>query len=704
MAQSFLEAVNERVVFYDGAFGTYIQALDLHADDFGGAELEGCNEHLVLTRPDVIAGMHDAFFRVGVDVVETATFGAFATVLAEYDIAAKAYELNRRAAEIAREVAAGHSGGGHQRYVAGSMGPGTKLPSLGHISFADLRDVYEEQARGLLDGGVDLLLIETCYDLLQAKAAMMGSRRAMAGTGRTVPIQTQVTIETTGRMLLGSEIGAAVTSLLALKPDILGLNCATGPREMTEHVRYLAQACPVPISVLPNAGLPSILDGHTHYDLTPADLAEHHARFITEHGVRVVGGCCGTTPAHIAAVIEACRELQPAARTAAVEPAVASIYSPVPIHQDASFLIIGERTNANGSKAFRDAMLAADWDTCVKMAGDQIREGAHVLDVCVDYVGRDGAADMDEVARRFATQASVPLVLDSTEPPVIEAALQHIGGRAILNSANLEDGELPGSRMDRVFSLARDYGAAVICLLIDERGQARDVEWKMEVAHRIHQIATERYGLSASDLIFDALTFPLSTGDDDLRRDGLATIEAIRRIKAEIPGAHTVLGVSNVSFGLSPAARHVLNSVFLHECVEAGLDAAIVHAARIMPLNRIPEDQRTAALDLVHDRRAPGYDPLARLLDVFADVKHVATEKEDRSGWPVEERLKSRIIDGERDGLVADLDEALAGPWAPLDLVNDVLLDGMRTVGELFGSGQMQLPFVLQSAETMKAA
>jgi 5-methyltetrahydrofolate--homocysteine methyltransferase len=701
---SFLDVVSERVVFYDGAFGTYIQALDLSADDFGGPDLEGCNEHLVLTRPDVIAGMHDAFFRIGADVVETATFGAFATVLNEYDIAPKAYELNRRAAEIARDVAADHSSGGHHRFVAGSMGPGTKLPSLRHITFAELRHAYEEQARGLLEGGVDLLLVETCYDLLQAKAAIAGCRRAMAATGRAVPLQAQVTIETTGRMLVGSEIGAALTSLMAMKPDVLGLNCATGPREMTEHIRYLAQNSPVPISVLPNAGLPTVVDGRTHYDLTPADLAEHHARFITEHGVRVVGGCCGTTPAHIAAVIEACRDLEPAARSPRFEPAVASLYSPVPIVQDNSFLIIGERTNANGSKAFRESMLAADWDTCVRMAGDQIREGAHVLDVCVDYVGRDGTVDMDEVAGRFATQASVPLVIDSTEPQVMEMALQHIGGRAILNSANLEDGELPGSRMDRVFSLARDYGAAVICLLIDERGQARDVEWKLEVAHRLHQIASERYGLSASDLIFDALTFPLSTGDDDLRRDALHTMEAIRRIKAELPGAFTVLGVSNVSFGLSPAARHVLNSVFLHECVEAGLDAAIVHAARIMPLNKIPDEHREVALDLVHDRRRPGYDPLARLLEVFADVRHTVAEKEDRSGWPVEERLKARVVDGDRDGLTADLDTALDAGWKPLDLVNDVLLDGMRVVGDLFGSGQMQLPFVLQSAETMKAA
>jgi 5-methyltetrahydrofolate--homocysteine methyltransferase len=701
--QPFLDAVRERIVFYDGAFGTYIQALDLSADDFGGHALDGCNEHLVLTRPDVIAGMHDAFFALGVDVVETATFGAFSTVLAEYGIADRTHAINVAAARIAREVADGYGSDGRARYVAGSMGPGTKLPSLGHISYADLRDAYEEQARGLLEGGVDLLLVETCYDLLQAKAAIGACRRAMAACQREVPLQVQVTIEATGRMLVGSEIGAALTALLPLKPAVLGLNCATGPREMTEHVRYLSHASPLPVSVLPNAGLPSVVEGRTHYDLTPAQLAEHHARFITDFGVRVVGGCCGTTPDHIAAVIETCRDLTPAAVVPVVEPSVASLYSPVTLAQDNSVLFIGERTNANGSKAFREAMLAADWDTCVRMASDQIREGAHVLDVCVDYVGRDGALDMDEVARRFATQAAAPLVIDSTESNVMEAALAHVGGRAVLNSANLEDGELPGSRLDRVFSLAREHGAAVICLLIDERGQARDVEWKMEVAHRIHQIATERYGLSASDLIFDALTFPLSTGDDDLRRDALHTIDAIGRIKQEIPGAFTVLGVSNVSFGLSPPARHVLNSVFLHECADAGLDAAIVHAARIMPLNKIPAEQLEVCLDLVHDRRRPGYDPLTALLEIFADVQGVATVKEDRSGWPVEERLKARIIDGDRDGLTGDLDQALAGRSA-LSIINDVLLDGMKVVGDLFGSGQMQLPFVLQSAETMKTA
>jgi 5-methyltetrahydrofolate--homocysteine methyltransferase len=704
--QPYLQAVHERVVVFDGAFGTFVQGLDLGPDDFGGPALEGCNEMLCLTRPDVIRQMHAAFLDVGVDVLETASFGSFSVVLNEYDIPEHSHALNVAAARLARETANDYEADGRPRWVAGSIGPGTKLPSLGHIGFAELRDAYQEQAAGLLEGGVDLFLIETSMDLLQVKAAMIACRRAMAAAGRQVPLQVQVTIETTGRMLVGSEIGAALTALHSMKPDVLGINCATGPAEMQEHLRYLSQHSPLPISVLPNAGLPSVVDGRTHYDLTPQQLAGFHRHHVQDLGVHVVGGCCGTTPEHLRAVVEAVRDITPARRTPAHEPSVTSIYSPVTFQQDNSFLIIGERTNANGSRAFREAMLAGDWDTCSKMAVEQVREGAHVLDVCVDYVGRDGTADMAEIASRFATQASVPLVLDSTEPQVMEAGLEHIGGRAILNSANLEDGELPGSRLDRVFSLAREFGSAVICLLIDERGQARDVAWKMEIAHRLHEIATERYGLHASDLIFDALTFPLSTGDDDLRRDAMHTIEAIRRIKTEIPGAYTTLGVSNVSFGLSPAARHVLNSVFLHECVQAGLDSAIVHAGKIVPLHRIPDEQRDVCLDLVYDRRdvATGYDPLAKLLDVFADVKSVRAEREDRSGWPVGQRLRQRIIDGERDGLTAELDEAMAGGLEPLTIINEVLLDGMREVGELFGSGQMQLPFVLQSAETMKTA
>jgi len=698
---SYLDAARERVVIFDGAFGTYMQQEGLTADDFGGPALEGCNEILVLTRPDLITKMHDDFFKVGVDVIETATFGAFAIPLGEYDIADKTYEINLEAARLAREVADGYG-----RYVAGSIGPGTKFASLGQIRFAELRDAYDEQCRGLLEGGVDLLLVETQFDLLGLKAAMIGARRAMAAVGREVPLQVQVTIELTGRMLPGTEIAAALCVIDSMRADVVGLNCATGPSEMAEHLRHLSQHSRMPIACIPNAGLPSVVEGQMHYDLTPAQLADFHHRFITELGVSIVGGCCGTTPEHLRAVVEKCRDLTPAPRNAVHEPGAASIYSFTPFDQDITYLTIGERTNANGSRKFRDAMLEADWDTCVQMAREQEKEGAHVLDVCVDYVGRNGAVDMDEVASRFATQATVPLVLDSTESPVMEAGLQWLGGRAILNSANLEDGEAEGTRFDRVCKLAREYGAAVICLLIDEEGQARDVEWKMRVAHRIHDLAVNRYGLEASDLIFDALTFPLSTGDEDLRGDAMATIEAIRRIKAEIPGAHTTLGLSNVSFGLKPAARHALNSVFLHECREAGLDSAIVHAARIIPLNRLPEEQVQVCLDLIYDRRdaATSYDPLQKLLELFEDVEHSATVKEDRSDWSLEKRLSQRIIDGDRDGLTDDLDEALVNGITALEIINDVLLEGMKVVGELFGSGQMQLPFVLQSAETMKMA
>ncbi|MEY2447227.1 MAG: 5-methyltetrahydrofolate--homocysteine methyltransferase [Acidimicrobiaceae bacterium] len=698
---SYLDAARERVVIFDGAFGTYMQQEGLTADDFGGPALEGCNEILVLTRPDLVTKMHEDFFKVGVDVVETATFGAFAVPLGEYDIADKTYEINVKAAQLAREVADGYG-----RYVAGSIGPGTKFASLGQIRFAELRDAYEEQCRALLEGGVDLLLVETQFDLLGLKAGVIGARRAMVAMGREVPIQVQVTVELTGRMLPGTEIAAALCVMDSMRADVVGLNCATGPAEMTEHLRHLSQHARMPIACIPNAGLPSVVDGKMHYDLTPEQLADYHHRFITELGVHVVGGCCGTTPEHLQAVVERCADLTPARREPEHEPGAASIYSFTPFAQDITYLSIGERTNANGSRKFRDAMLEGDWDSCVQMAREQEKEGAHVLDVCVDYVGRDGAVDMDEIASRFATQATVPLVLDSTESPVMEAGLQWLGGKAILNSANLEDGEGEGTRFDRVMQLAREYGAAVICLLIDEEGQARDVEWKMRVAHRIHELATTRYGLESTDLIFDALTFPLSTGGEDLRGDGMATIDAIRRIKAELPGVSTVLGLSNVSFGLKPAARHVLNSVFLNECREAGLDSAIVHAARIMPLNRIPDDQVKVCLDLIYDRRdaAAGYDPLQALMALFEDVEATTAVKEDRSEWSLEKRLSQRIIDGDRDGLTVDLDEALANGFTALDIINDVLLEGMKVVGELFGSGQMQLPFVLQSAETMKAS
>ncbi|HLY83559.1 MAG TPA: homocysteine S-methyltransferase family protein, partial [Acidimicrobiales bacterium] len=623
---SYLDAVHERVVIFDGATGTNLQLRQLGPDDFGGAALEGCNELLCDTRPDVVADLHRSFFDIGVDVVETNSFGSLPWVLAEYGIAERTHELALKSARIAREVA-GNDG---ERWVAGSLGPGTKIASLGQIAFADQRDGYQEAARGLLDGGVDLLIIETVQDLLQAKAAIIGCRRAMAAAGRTVPIQVQVTIELTGRMLMGTEIGAALTTLDAMKPDVIGLNCATGPQEMSEHLRYLSQHCRVPISCLPNAGLPSVVEGRMHYDLTPDQLAEHHARFITEYGVSVVGGCCGTSPAHLEAVIARCRGLVPTRRAPEWEPGCASIYTHVPYDQTPSFLVVGERTNANGSKRFREAMLADDWDTCVAMAKDQVKEGAHVIDVCVDYTGEDGVSDMREVASRFATQATLPLMLDSTEPPVIETGLQWIAGKPILNSVNLEDGDAEGTRLDRFLSLAREYGAAVVCTCIDQEGQARTAEWKLRAARAIYDLATGRYGLEPTDLLFDPLALPLSTGMEESRRDGIETIEGIRLIKSSLPGAGTILGLSNVSFGLRPAARHVLNSVFLHECQQAGLDAAIVHAARIMPLNKIDPRAVEVCLDLVYDRRdgARAYDPLQELLSMFEGVSAGKLETE----------------------------------------------------------------------------
>ncbi|MGD0082238.1 MAG: methionine synthase [Acidimicrobiales bacterium] len=702
---NYLEFARERVVIFDGATGTNLQRRELGPDDFGGEAYEGCNEMLCLTRPDVIRDLHRSFLDVGVDVVETNSFGCLPFVLAEYRLEHQTEEIARRAAELAVEVARDYSTKDRPRFVAGSLGPGTKLPTLGQISFVDMRHDYEVLARGLLAGGADLLVIETSYDTLQAKAAIQACRRAMATEEREVPLQVQVTVELTGRMLLGTEIGAALTALEAMGPDVMGMNCATGPIEMRESLHHLSEHSLTPISALPNAGLPSVVDGRMHYDLTPDELARHLASFVTELGVTVIGGCCGTTPEHLRSVVEACRDLTPARREPVHEPGAASLYAAVPFEQELSFLVIGERTNANGSKRFREAMLSGDWETTVAMAKDQVREGAHMIDVCVDYTGANGVSDMREVASRLAGQSTIPLVIDSTEPPVIEEALQWIGGRAVLNSVNLEDGDAPGTRLDRFLTLAKQYGAAVICTCIDTEGQARTADWKVRAAKAIHDLAVGRYGLRSTDLLFDPLALPLSTGMEESRRDGIETIEGIKRIKAELPGVHTVLGLSNVSFGLAPAARQVLNSVFLHECTEAGLDAAIVHAGKILPLNRIGETEQNLCLDLVYDRRREGYDPLAELIEFYEKAGgSTASTREDHSGWPIERRLEQRIVDGDRNGLTDELEEALVAGHSALAIVNDMLLAGMRTVGELFGSGQMQLPFVLQSAETMKAA
>ena len=704
-ASSYLQAARERVVVFDGAMGTNLQVQELTADDFGGPDLEGCNEILVVTRPDAVDKVHRSFFEVGCDVVETDTFGAFGPVLAEYGLSDRVRALNLAAVGIARLAADDYSTPDKPRWVAGSIGPGTKFPTLGQIRYADLRDAYDEQCDALIEGGADLIIIETVFDLLQAKAAINGARRSMRRAGVQLPIQCQVTIELTGTMLPGTEVGAALVALQAMDVDVIGLICATGPSEMFEPLRHLTGHAGTPVSCLPNAGLPSVVDGKMHYDLEAHQLAEYHRQFVSELGVSVIGGCCGTTPEYLKAVVDACADLTPAVRQPEPEEGAASIYTHVPFTQDSSFLVVGERTNANGSKKFRESMLEADWDTCVAMAKEQVKEGSHVIDVCVDYTGADGVADMEEIASRFATQSTVPLMVDSTEAPVIETALSWIGGRAVINSVNLEEGDGEGTRLDSFLTLAKEFGAAVVCTCIDEEGQARTADWKVRSAKAIHDIATERYGLRPQDLMFDALALPLSTGMEESRRDGIETIEGIRRIKAELPGVYTILGLSNVSFGLNPAARQVLNSVFLHECVEAGLDAAIVHASKILPLSKIDDRAKEVCLDLIYDRRTDTYDPLSELLTIFEGVSASSmAATEDRSDWTVERRLEHRIIDGDRNGIEADLDEAMAQDLTPLIIINEFLLAGMKTVGERFASGEMQLPFVLGSAETMKTA
>jgi 5-methyltetrahydrofolate--homocysteine methyltransferase len=704
MTRSLSKALGERVVVADGAMGTMLQASAATLDDFDGHE--GCNEILNVTRPDIVSSVHEAYFEAGVDCVTTNTFGANLANLGEYGITERIGEFSEAGARIARAVADRWSTPGYPRWVLGSVGPGTKLPTLGHVKFAELRDAYQRNAAGMLRGGVDAIVVETCQDLLQAKAAIIGIRRAIAAADAEIPLIAQVTIETTGSMLLGSEIGAALTVLEPLGISLIGLNCATGPEEMGEHLRYLAGHSRIPLSCMPNAGLPVLAADGARYPLTPDQLADAHDLFTAEFGLALAGGCCGTTPEHMAAVVDRVRGRQLTHRRPRPEPGVASLYQHVPFRQDTSFLAIGERTNANGSKAFREALIAGRYDDCVEIARAQTRDGAHLLDLCVDYVGRSGTADMIEVAGRLATAATLPLVIDSTEPEVIQAGLELLAGRAVVNSVNYEDGDGPTSRIARVMPLVAEHGAAVIALTIDEQGQARTAEWKLAVATRLIEDLTGNWGMRTSDIMVDCLTFPIATGQEETRRDAIETIEAIRQVKQRYPEVQTTLGVSNVSFGLNAAARSVLNSVFLDECVRAGLDSAIVHASRIMPIARIPDDQLQVALDLVYDRRREGYDPLTRLLELFDGVDAAAvkaTRAAELAGLPLWERLKRRIIDGERVGLEADLDEALTQRPA-LEIVNDVLLDGMKTVGELFGAGQMQLPFVLQSAEVMKNA
>jgi len=701
---TFLETLDQRIVVFDGAMGTNLQVQNLTLDDFGGLRFEGCNENLLVTRPDAVEKVHAGFLEVGCDVIETNSFNGTPVDFAEYDIADKSYDMNVLAARLAKRVAADFATPAKPRWVAGSMGPGRKLPTLGHISFKDLRDAYRVQVEGLIDGGVDLLIVETCQDVLQTKAALSAIFSLFSETHRRVPVIAQVTIEVFGTMLNGTEISAALTALAPFPIDIIGMNCGTGPRHMTESIRYLCENAPLPVSVLPNAGLPSVVDGKMHYDETPESFTAQLLHFAKDFGVNIVGGCCGTTPAHLKLAVEAMQHVAPKERRAKLIPAASSIYMQQPYVQDTSFLIIGERVNASGSKKMRDLLNAEDWDGLVALGKEQEREGAHVLDVNVDFVGRDGERDMHELASRLVTNVKIPLMFDSTEWQKMEAGLQHAGGKCILNSTNYEDG-VP--RFLKVIELAKEYGASVVIGTIDEDGMARSADKKFAIAQRAYEQATREAGLPASDIFFDALALPISTGIEEDRRNALQTIEAIRRIKQELPGCFTILGVSNVSFGLSPVSRVVLNSVFLHDAVEAGLDSAIVNASKIEPLNRIGEQELKVARELIYDQRkfegdVCTYDPLTEFTKLFEGVKAKTTKKANK-GETVEERLKNHIIDGEKIGLEHELETALER-YAALDIINNILLEGMKVVGDLFGSGQMQLPFVLQSAEAMKSA
>lgn len=704
-------AMQARTVIADGAMGTMLQAANPSLEDFQG--LEGCNEILNISRPDIVKAVHREYLDVGVDAIETNTFGANFANLAEYGIEDRIYELAHAGAKLAREVADEYTTVSKPRFVLGSLGPGTKLPTLGHTSYEKLKDAYLLASQGLIDGGCDALLIETTQDLLQAKAAVNGARAAIQGSPRDIVLIVQVTVETTGTMLLGSEIGAALNALEPLGVDVIGLNCATGPAEMSEHLRALSQGSDVMISVMPNAGLPILGRDGAEYPLTGVELARYLSDFRSNYGVSLIGGCCGTTPSHLKEVVDLLGNTEVITRKPEIERGASSLYQFVPFRQEKTYLSIGERTNANGSRAFRDALLQEDWQSCIEIARDQIRDGAHMLDLSVDYVGRDGVADMKELASRLATSSTLPIVLDSTEPDVIKAGLEHLGGRSVINSVNYEDGDGPNSRFARIMPLVQEHGAAVVALTIDEEGQARSAEWKLRVATRLIEDLTGQWGMNVGDILIDCLTFPIATGQEETRKDGIETLGAIQALKAKFPDVQTTLGVSNVSFGLNPAARIVLNSVFLSEAVKAGLDSAIVHPSKITPIARIEPRALEVALDLIYDRRVYGedgectYDPLTVFLELFDGVEAKSTKisrAAELAALPLTERLERRIIDGEKVGLEGDLQEALSVGLKPLAIINDHLLSGMKTVGELFGKGEMQLPFVLQSAEVMKQA
>ncbi len=698
MNSRFLARLREKIIIADGAMGTMIQQRGLVADDFAG--LDGCNEYLNSTRPQIIQEIHAAYFEAGADLVETNSFGSSSVVLAEYGIADQAFEISRQAAAIARVVADDFSSRSWPRYVAGAVGPGTKLITLGHITFEEMYRSYLEQIRGLIVGGVDLVQIETCQDILQLKCATIAASDAMRLEKRQVPICTTVTIETTGTMLVGTEIAAALVVMETLPIDLVGLNCATGPDLMQETVRFLGQTSSRPIAVLPNAGLPRNEGGRAVYDLTPEMLADYHEDFVKDYGVSFVGGCCGTTPAHIRELYNRLGSSAPMNRPHDFASHVSSTFTAVPLDQENTPLIVGERCNANGSKQFKELLLKEDWEGMVEMARSEVQEGAHVLDVCTAYVGRNEVRDMHEVLFRFSSQVTAPLMLDSTQVDVLEASLKLVGGRAIINSINLEDGE---EKFDKICELAKRYGAALVALTIDEEGMAKSAERKLAVAQRIHDLCTKRHGIPSEALIYDPLTFTIGSGDEDSRKAGIDTLRGIELIKKQVPRSRTILGVSNISFGLKPYPRQILNSVFLAEARKVGLDSCIVHSKKILPLHKIPDDIVALTLDLIFDRRAENYDPLFVFVEKLQGAKSTQLEGEEADAGPIEEVLKRRIIDGRKAGIEDVLDRARE-QYSPLAIINSILLEGMKTVGELFGSGEMQLPFVLQSAETMKKA
>ncbi len=697
-----LDALRDHVLLCDGGMGSRVQALTLDVErDYW--DRENCTEVLNLSRPDLVREIHRGYFEAGADMVETNSFGGSTITLSEFDLAERTHEINRIAAELAREAADSFSDGRH-RYVLGSIGPGTKLPTLGNIAYDPLEAAIAEQCRGLVAGGVDAILIETCQDTLQIKAAVNAAKLARREAGTDTPVFVQVTVETTGTLLVGPDIAAAATVVHALDVPLMGLNCATGPQEMAEHVRWLAANWPGLLSMQPNAGLPELVDGKTHYPLGAAEMASWMERFVAEDGINLVGGCCGTNTQHIQALDAMLRRRggfrpAPVARKSVWVPSVASLYGQTPLRQENSYFSIGERCNANGSRKWRELQENGDWDGCVTVGREQVGEGSNSLDICTAFVGRDEVFEMNEIITRFTSSVNAPLVIDSTETNVIEAALKLHGGKPIINSINFEDGEAAAA--DRLV-LAKKFGAAVIALTIDEAGMAKTPEAKLDVARRLVAFACGKHGLPQSDLLIDPLTFTIATGNEDDRKLAEWTLAGIAAIRKEFPDIQIILGLSNVSFGLNAAARAVLNSVFLDHAVRAGMTGAIVHVSKIRPLHQIAPEELQVCEDLIFDRRRDGYDPLQKLLEIFADRKLADATKKVKS-LTVEGRLKDRIVDGDRKGLGDELDEAMR-THAPLDIINSILLDGMKVVGELFGAGKMQLPFVLQSAETMKAA